>query len=135
MEPVGINYLAVLIGAVAYMTLGALWYSPVLFAKAWMKGIGRTKEQVESGASPINYVVGLVTAFIASYGIARIMLWTGRHSIADGIVIGLFIGICFVFTSLGVNDTFEKRPKLLTAINVLYHTLGFIIIGIIIGAW
>jgi len=135
MEATAINYLAVLVAGVAYMILGALWYSPVLFGSAWMKGIGKTKEQVTKDASFLNYLIGLVGAFIASYGIARIMLWTGRGSVADGIVIGLLAGICFVLTTMGINDTFEKRPAGLTIINILYHIVGFIVAGIIIGAW
>ena len=37
MPTVDINYLAVLIAALASYVLGALWYSPVLFGKLWMK--------------------------------------------------------------------------------------------------
>ena len=135
MEATAINYLAVLVAGVAYMILGALWYSPVLFGSAWMKGIGKTKEQVAQDATYFNYIIALVGSFIASYGIARIMLWTGRGSISDGIMIGLLAGICFVMTTMGINDSFEKRPCGLTIINILYHIVGFIIAGIIIGAW
>lgn len=34
-----INYLAVLVAALANFFLGALWYSPVMFAKPWSKMI------------------------------------------------------------------------------------------------
>jgi hypothetical protein len=60
---------------------------------------------------------------------------TGRDTVADGVMIGLLAGICFVMTTMGVNDTFEGRPSGLTVINILYHIVGFLIIGIIIGAW
>lgn len=129
-----VNYLAVVVAAIAYMILGAIWYSPVLFGKAWMTGIGKTKEQL-AGGSAMKYLYGLVFSFIAAYGIARLMLWTGRDTIADGIVIGLLAGICFVMTTMGVNDTFEGRPSGLTLINTLYHIAGFVVIGIIVGAW
>ena len=45
MESMAINYWAVLVAAVAYMILGAIWYSPILFGSAWMRLIGKTKEQ------------------------------------------------------------------------------------------
>ncbi len=129
-----INYLAVVVAAIAYMILGAIWYSPILFGKAWMTGIGKTKEQLAVG-SAMKYLWGLVFSFIAAYGIARLMLWTGRDTVADGIVIGLLAGICFVMTTMGINDTFEGRPSGLTMINILYHIVGFLVIGIILGAW
>jgi len=135
MEMGSVNFLSIIVAAVAYMALGALWYSPVLFGNAWMKGVGKTKEQVAAGASPMNYIMALILSFIAAYGIARIMIWTNRGSIWDGIVIGLLVGVCFVLSTMGVNDVMENRPKGLTVINILYHIVGFIVIGIIVGAW
>ena len=135
MEFMSINYWAVIVSAVAYMVLGALWYSPALFGNAWMRGIGKTKEQVTADFSPVNYFIGFLTAFLASYGIARLMVWIKGSSIYDGITIGLLAGVCFVLAAMAVNDTFEKRPTGLTVINALYHIVGFIVIGIIVGAW
>ena len=132
---VKMNYLAILIAAVAYFVLGALWYSPVLFGNAWLKGTGKTKEQVAADHSPMNYVIGLVTAFVSSYGIARILLWTHQGSIAAGIKIGLFVGVCFTLMAFFMNDAFEHRPKSLTFVNALYHIVGCIIAGLIIGAF
>ena len=135
MEFTSINYWAVLVSAAAYMIMGALWYSPVLFGNAWMRGIGKTKEQLEADFSPVSYVVAFLTAFLASYGIARFMVWSGGSSIYDGFIIGLLGGICFVLATMTMNDTFEKKPLGLTMINVLYHLVGFIVVGVIIGAW
>lgn len=135
MEPVSMNYLAILVAAVAYMALGALWFSPVLFGKAWLKGTGKTKEQVMADHSPMNYLIGIVTAFISSYGIARIMYWTNMSEIVDGVKVGLFVGVCFALMAILVNDAFEARPKFLSFINGLYHICGMIIAGVIIGAF
>ena len=131
----GMNYWAILVAAIAYMALGALWYSPVLFGKAWMKGIGKTKEQVDADFSPINYLYGIIAAFLSAYGIARIMSWSGGDSVIDGIKVALIAGICFVLAAMAVNDIFEKRPRSLTVINTLYHVAGFVVCGIIIGVW
>lgn len=133
MEPT-INYLAVAVAAVAYLILGGLWYAP-LFGSTWMKAIGKTKEQVAAGASPLNYVYAIVLGFVASYGIARIMVWSGGNTIGDGIMTGLVVGVCFILATFLMNDIFEKRPASLTFINVFYHIVALIIAGIIIGAW
>jgi hypothetical protein len=135
MEMGTVNFFSIIVAALAYMILGAIWYSPALFGNAWLRGIGKTREQVTAEFSPVNYVLGLITSFISAYGIARIMAWTGRDSISDGVVIGLLVGICFILAPLIINNVYEKRPKSLTLINALYHTTGFIIIGIIMGAW
>jgi hypothetical protein len=135
MVATSMNWWAVIVAAVVYMALGAIWYSPPLFGKAWMKGIGKTKEQITAGSSPLSYVWALVFSFLAAYGIGRIYLWARLATVWDGIVVGLLAGVCFVVATLGINDIFEQRPKQLTIINVLYHLVGFIVIGIIIGAW
>jgi hypothetical protein len=135
MEPAGINYLAVLVSAVAYMIIGALWYSPILFGNAWMKGIGKTKEEITAQSAAWKYIWALAMSFIAAYGIARIMLWTGGNSITDALLIAILAGICFILTTFTVNDNFEGRPMGLSFINVFYHVVGFIVMGIIIGAW
>ena len=41
-----INYLAVIVAAVASFAIGAVWYSPVLFAKHWMAAHGFTLESM-----------------------------------------------------------------------------------------
>src|SRR6266849_5244088 len=35
-----LNWLAILVAAISTMVVGFLWYSPLLFAKAWMKEMG-----------------------------------------------------------------------------------------------
>jgi len=135
MEPMSINYWAVLVAGAVYMILGSIWYSPVLFGKTWTKNIGKTKEQIKADFSPFNLLWAFIGSFIGAYGIARIMLWSGGSTIADGIKISIVVGVCFVMVTMGINDMFEKRPCKLTMINILYHMVSFIIIGIIIGAW
>ena len=35
-----LNWLAVIVAALVYFALGALWYSPMLFSRAWQRSIG-----------------------------------------------------------------------------------------------
>ena len=43
----GINWLAVVLGAVAFFAVGAIWYS-FLFSKAWQREVNLTDEQKAS---------------------------------------------------------------------------------------
>lgn len=135
MQPGSINYLAVIVSGLAYWILGALWYSPALFAKTWMKEVGKTEEQLKEGFSYLVFVWSFLWSVIAAYGIARLMVWTGGDSLVDGFMIGLLSGISFVLAPFVINNLFERRSKSLLTINVLYHALGLIISGIIIGLW
>ncbi len=126
---------SILVSGAAYMILGALWYSPVLFGKSWMNMVGKTEEQLRKDFKPINYLWAFIGSLIAAYGIARIMISFGGETMRDGMIIGLVAGICFVGAAFFINGLFEVRPRGLTFINVLYHLVSFIVMGMIIGAW
>lgn len=129
------NWWAVLVSGVAFTVLGAVWYASGLFGRIWMKGIGKTKDQVEVDFSIVNIVGALVGALVASYGVQRLMLWTGKLDVSGGIIIGLMAGICFVAASFFMNDIMEKRPSSLTLVNILFNLVGFVMVGVITGAW
>src|SRR2546428_12300407 len=91
MPTANVNVLAVIVAAVATFILGAVWYSPVLFAKQWMQAHGYTPEKLEEmkrrgvtradAVSGLWYlVVGYVLAPLAAYtpagGFApRVWVW------------------------------------------------------------
>ncbi len=131
----GVNYLAVVVAAGVYFLLGALWYSKGLFGKAWMQGIGKTEEQLKAAFSPWKLVWTFVASFLAAYGIARILSWIPGATLSSAIMISVLVGICFAFSVTSTNDVMESRPKSLTAVNVLYNLVGFVLMGFIIGAW
>ncbi|MFH1892680.1 MAG: DUF1761 domain-containing protein [Candidatus Zixiibacteriota bacterium] len=135
MESPGINFLAVLVAAAAYFILGAIWYSPALFGNHWTKLIGKTKEQVRADFSPWKLVGAFIGGFFSAYGIARILSWTSLEPMWGGFGLGLMAGICFAAATVAVNDVMESRSMKLTIINSLYNVIGFVGMGLIIGAW
>ena len=63
-EP-SINYLAVIVGTIAHYMLGALWYSPVLFSRAWIGAVGwGTSQHLDSPVSSLNNIPGNCTVSI-----------------------------------------------------------------------
>ena len=58
----GVNWLAVIVGAVASFLLGWLWFSPKLFGKKWAEGVGvdlGSASEMPVGAM-VSQVVGLL---------------------------------------------------------------------------
>ncbi len=51
MNPVSINYLAVILCGIISMVIGAIWYGPV-FGKLWMKQYGFTEEDLRKDFNP-----------------------------------------------------------------------------------
>jgi CBS domain containing-hemolysin-like protein len=142
MVSTGVNYWAILVAGAAYFILGALWYSPVIFGKAWTQAVGKSKEELQKGSSALqkgSSALKMIWAFVGSlviaYGLARILSWTGSYSLTDAVVVSLLAAICFLVTVIGISDSMEVRPMKLYLINIFYNIIGFCIMGIIIGVW
>lgn len=129
-----VNWLAVFLAALATFFIGGLWYSPLLFAKSWMKENGFRDEELKTGRSPALIFGGsFVLALIASFVLA---LFIGPEGDARwGATAGALVGIAWVATSIGVLYLFERKSMRLFLINAGYHTVSFIIMGLILGAW
>ena len=59
----GMDYLVLLGCAALWFILGALWYSPLLFAKPWMRALGKTQEELMAGGSSMAVAMS-VSAFV-----------------------------------------------------------------------
>lgn len=133
-----LNWLAIAVAALAYFSLGALWYSKVLFAKRWIadlkidvnspdakKGMG----MMFGGSLLLMFVQSLAIAIIAN----RLeLIGAGWMS---GLKLGALTGACFCAASVGVNYLYEKKPFSLFLINAGYAIVGNIIAAIIICSW
>jgi len=134
----GVNYLAVLIAAVASWLAGAAWY--MTLAKPWMAALGRTPEQMEACKkqphSYLPFIYAFAAAFILAFVLAGLVghLGPGQVTLRNGIISGLFCWLGFVFTTMLVNNSFAMRSPKLLAIDGGYWLLVLVLSGAVIGA-
>jgi len=130
-----VNWLAVLVGALAYFFLGAIWYS-ALFRSAWIKatGVNANDPNARKGLAGIM-IASFVTILITSIGLALLITRVQSGGWMTGVKIGLIAGICFSGATICNSYLYEKRPIALSAINSLYNIIGCVIAGIIIAVW
>ena len=123
-----INILAVLVAIVLSGALGALWYSPVLFLRQWIKAAGREPRQ-----DPVVYAITFGSAALAGLGFA---LWLGPHpALGSALLQGLTAGTCFAAASLGLNYAFASRGLTLWLIDGGFHVARFLVFGLVLGLW
>jgi hypothetical protein len=131
-----VNWLAILVGAVAWWILGAIWYAPPLFGNAWTRSAGI---QISEGQRPgaATYIVPLVAYFIATTAAAMLARSTESTTFGEGIVLGLVLAIGFGATLYWVESLFGQRPKPATwfAITATYQVLGLLIATVIVTVW
>jgi hypothetical protein len=134
MNPVELNWVAIVVAAFVVYVLGAVWYSPVLFARPWMRVAGMSEADVQSG-SVIALVVQAVVTMITSAVLAVVVSWSGADNPLEGAAVGLLLGAGLVAIDHTKLLAFERRPPALFAINNGYTVLGFIIMASIVAIW
>jgi hypothetical protein len=128
-----INVWAVLVAAIAFYALGALWYSPVMFARPWMDLLGRKREEMRPAAQ--GFIVNAIGTLVAAAALAVIVVGGGWTTAVYGLGIGALVGVGFVMTVLLNSVAFEGRPVQLFFINAAYQVIGYCLMGAILGAW
>jgi hypothetical protein len=130
-----INWIAVLVAAIGYFMLGALWYS-FLFQKKWIEytRVDVNDPNMKKGVAT-TMLASFIMMFITSMAIAILVELMGLHHWQEGLHLGLLTGLGIAFTSMSINMLYEKRPAGLYYINGGYQLLGNIIAALVITAW
>ena len=88
-----INIFAVIVIAMIYWILGALWYSKILFGNLWMKSIGKTEDELEMKAS--SFIGSAIISFMIPLFLAILLEIIGAINLVNGILVALIIWIGF----------------------------------------
>ena len=134
MENPYINHLAVFVCALLSLVIGALWYSPLLFFKAWQRQTGLTDEQIAKAKPIKTYSLTLVLAWIISYNLAFFLGDRGT-TWRFGLIAGLLAGVGWAATMFVIISLFEQRSLKYMLINCGYITVYFGLIGFVLGIW
>lgn len=128
-----LNWLAILVAAVSAFILGSLWYSPLMFAKRWMKETGITEESTKNTNMIKLFSFAFILSLIASFFLA---MFIGAEAGAGfGALAGFMAGLGWVFTFMGISYLFEARSLVHFLINSIYSVASLTIMGFIIGIW
>ena len=128
------NYLAIVVCAVLYWLLGALWYG-VLFSKQWMALEGITVVHANRMSATVPYIVTFVLNLVIAFALAQICVWRNANTAARGVAIGLLLWIGIVGPTTLTTYMYETRPMMLFAINEFYPLVGLCLMGGVLGVW
>lgn len=134
MENLYINHIAVFACACLNLLLGALWYSPFLFYKAWLGETKLTDEQVARSNPAKTYGLAFLFALIISYNLA-FYLGDAQTDGVWGATAGFLAGFGWATLTFAIIALFERRSWKYIFINGGYITLYFTLIGFILGVW
>jgi hypothetical protein len=134
MGEISFHGFAMLGAVVSRVVLGALWYSPVLFLKPWMRMTGITAEQMKQGmGKKIAFdVIGSLLMAFAMYHTIRFAHVTSVHW---GLALGFLNWLGFIAVATISTVTYEKRPAGLFWLHNGYNLISLMIMGAIIAVW
>lgn len=130
----GLNYLAVLVSAIAVFALGSLWYTPILFGNVWMKEVGMTQEDAEKGDVAKTFGLGFVFILVMCLALAMFLRDSG-YTVMQGAKWGVYAGFGLMGATVALNAIYERKSWTYIAINAGYVTIGMAMAGAILRAW
>jgi hypothetical protein len=132
----GINYLAMLVAAVVAFVMGGLWYSPLLFGKAWAKLRGIDSPRA-AGAQmrPPEILAEFVRGLIVAVVLAGFVVHLGVVNLVGAIYLALAVWIGFQATSIVGSVIHEHYPLKLYAIHAGDALAKTLVMAVILGLW
>jgi hypothetical protein len=128
-----LNWLAILVAAVAWFAFSAIWYSVPPLSNAWMKAA-----KVTPGDGP-PLVTLLVPTFIGylvtTIVIALLARAVGAADLADGLVLGILLGVGFGVISALVVQIYEQKGGSYWLINGINAIIAYSIVAVIVTVW
>ncbi len=126
-----VNWVAVIVAAIANVAIGTVWYLPSVFGSRWAALTGRP---ISTSPNPMLYVIAIVGSVISAYVLALVVHGVGAATITDGIVTGLVVWLGFQATNQAVGGAFEGRSWTLFGINAGNGAVSLAVMGAILAA-
>lgn len=137
MPYVTVNYFAVVAAAVAAFLIGALWYSPALFASQWMAAHGHTPEKLQAMQKgmlrtySISFLCFVVTAWVMAVLVDRMAILNAL----GGVKLGLLAWVGFAATIGLTANLYSDKPLAAYLIDAAYQLVYLVLMGVILAVW
>lgn len=102
-----INWAAVAVAAVSNFMLGGLWYSPVLFGKAWQKENGLDDESLKKGSGRV-FGFAFLWSVVMSFNLAMFLADEKTDAIW-GMSAGFLAGFGWVAMAILPSDCLKEK--------------------------
>ena len=131
----GINYLAVVVAAIAAFVWSSLWYSPLLTGNAYVKV--RTSHGLTdpSKMTPGKIAAEFARELVIAFALAFFIVGLGITGWMGALHFGLIVWAGFWATILLGGVIHEKMPWKLYAIHVGDGFVKLLLMSLILGVW
>lgn len=132
-----VNFLAVLVSAVVAFLLGAVWYSPLFFAKQWIEIHADTPQKLKAlrAGAKKAYAVSFACLLVMAAAMAMLVAITNMSTAFAGIKLGVLCWLGFAATAGLLANLYSDKPVKSFLLDAGYQLLYFAVMGAILAAW
>src|SRR5205814_7804934 len=124
-----VSWLGVIVGNVALLVIGFVWFMPRVFGDRWTAYMGRPGEQLRPGP---DFVLSILSGTLNAFVMAVLALNLKATTAADGVLLGLVVFAGFFLSYMTANTVFAKRPWGLWAIDVGHALVAQVVLAVIV---
>ena len=128
---------AILGAAVIAWLIGALWYSPFLFAKAWVRAHSYTPEKlaVMQANAPKAYAGSLLAFVLIAFVLHVFLHRLGVTTTTGGVLWAFHAWLGFALPIGFTANLYSDKPIATFLIDAGYQLVYFVAMGAILGRW
>ena len=126
-----VNYLAILVAAIAAVGIGIVYYGVLGFGDRQSRMLGATPTR----PGPIQGATVLIVGVVNSWVIAVLSVSLGAASIVDAISIGALVWLGFGATFKAAQVAFERRPWAVWVLQGVHDLIVEIVVAGIVTLW
>ena len=128
-----LNWLAIVVAALVFFAVGAVWYQPKVMGSRWMKAV--EVDPSKAAPNPWIFIGTFVAYLLMAMVLAMLAQGMGASSFGDGLVLGLYTGVVFVAAQAWVNASYEGRSMNLVLVNGGVGVIGHVLMAVIVTLW
>lgn len=123
-----IDWLGVVLGAVAFFAVGGVWYG-VLFSKLWQREVGMSDEQLKAGANmPLIFGTCFLLELLVSLTVGHLFAFTAPSDRGKLMMtVGLAIGV--MAPAIGVTYLYMRKSLKLFLLDSAHFVVGMAAMG------
>lgn len=127
-----VNWLAVLVAAVAAMVVGFAWYSESLFGKQWTKLMGisaKEAKKMKKKGMGAQCALGFLTTLVTAYVLAVVLNWYGPWDVWSAMDAAFWVWLGFTATTQYGTVIWGRKPMKLFWINAGHTLVGVLVMA------
>jgi hypothetical protein len=133
-----VNWLAVVVIAIAYNIFGMLWYSPSVFGTQWMKLSGLTKadmDKIRKRGMGKSYTGMIIASLVMAYVLTWFIDATGATTFADGAWLGFYAWLGFLATTMLNPVLWKNSPFTLYLLDTAHYLIALVVSAGVLTVW